>query len=75
MPEQPAWPSYFSSPEAVRAWLTAQSKHHKGDQVVQRHLLTLRWLLLSELDRTAPGPSPRADYLPESQSESQLMAS
>lgn len=57
MPEHPAWPRFFTPAEDLRAWLQQVSQQHPGDTAVQRHVLTLRWLLLAELDRAAPPPA------------------
>ncbi|MGI4835082.1 MAG: hypothetical protein ACRYFK_16640 [Janthinobacterium lividum] len=63
MAELPPWPGFFTPPDALGAWLAFLSRQHRGDPVAQRHLLTLRWLLLAELDRSAPAKEPlRADY-------------
>jgi hypothetical protein len=56
--ELPAW---LTPPAELRGWLDDQARQHQKDPVVQRHLLTIRWLVLAELDRTAPElPSPSA---------------
>ena len=55
----PPWPGFFTPPEALAHWLRVQAQVHRGDKEVQRHLLTLRWLVLAELDRSAPPAPPK----------------
>lgn len=66
MAELPPWPRFFTPPDELALWLRAQGQQHRGDPVVQRHLLTLRWLLLAEADRSAPTPPapPRPGSIP-----------
>lgn len=59
----PPWPSFFTPPETVAAWLHAQSQANQGNQEVQRLLITLRWLVVSELDRSSP-PAPLKEIPP-----------
>jgi hypothetical protein len=54
MSELPTWPALFTPPAELLGWLDEQSRLHQRDPVRRKHLLTLRWLLLAELDRTAP---------------------
>ena len=56
MAELPAWPATFTAPAQLLGWLDEQARQHPHEPVVRRHLLTLRWLVLAELDRTAPAP-------------------
>lgn len=63
MPELPPWPQLFTRPADLIGWLDDQSRQHQQDPVVRRHLLTIRWLVLAELDRTAPEPPPKADAI------------
>lgn len=62
-PELPPWPRLFTPPAALLGWLDEQRRLLQGDPVACRHLLTLRWLVLAELDRTAPEPGPKAAEL------------
>jgi hypothetical protein len=52
--ELPAWPALFTPPAELLGWLEEQRRLHQRDPAMCRHLLTLRWLVLAELDRTAP---------------------
>lgn len=54
MAELPAWPALFTPPAELLGWLEEQRRLHQRDPAMCRHLLTLRWLVLAELDRTAP---------------------
>jgi hypothetical protein len=60
VPELPPWPHLFTPPAELRGWLDDQALQHQKDPVLQRHLRTIRWLVLAELDRTAPEPPPKA---------------
>lgn len=61
MGELPEWPALFTPPADLLGWLDEQRRLHQRDEVTCRHLLTLRWLVLAELDRTAPDPPPKPD--------------
>lgn len=54
MAELPVWPSFFTPPAELLGWLEEQRRLHQRDPAMCRHLLALRWLVLAELDRTAP---------------------
>lgn len=59
MGELPTWPALFTPPAELLGWLDEQARRHQRDPELRRHLLTLRWLLLAELDRTASEPPPK----------------
>lgn len=59
MAELPAWPATFTPPAALLGWLDELSRQRHVGPEAKRHLLTLRWLVLAELDRTAPEPPPK----------------
>ncbi len=63
MSELPNWPKLFTPPGELVGWLDDQSRQHQKDPVTTRHLLTIRWLVLAELDRTAPEPPAKPDGL------------
>ena len=50
-PEQPPWPSQFASPQQILDWL---NKLQAKDGLTAKCLLGMRWLVLAELERTAP---------------------
>lgn len=60
----PNWPALFTAPHDLVGWLDDQARLHQKDPAVYRHLLTLRWLVLAELDRTSPEPPFKADFSP-----------
>jgi hypothetical protein len=64
VPELPVWPQLFTRPAELIGWLDDQSRQYQKDPVVRRHLLTIRWLVLAELDRTAPELPPKSDFFP-----------
>lgn len=64
MAELPPWPHLFTPPADLIGWLDDQARQHQKDPALRRHLLTLRWLVLAELDRTAPAPPPQPDFPP-----------
>ena len=49
----PAMPGACAPPSAVLAWLNTLQPR---DGVTQSILLTMRWLVLEELERLGPGP-------------------
>ena len=61
-PLDPApWPRLLTPPRELLAWLSQdyQRLTNNGDAGLARHVRALRWLVLAELDRTAPEPSGR----------------
>jgi hypothetical protein len=60
--ELPAWPTLFTPPAELLGWLEEQRRLHQRDPAMRRHLLTLRWLVLAELDRTAPAFTSKPDF-------------
>ena len=64
-PAAPApWPAMFAPAGEVLAWLNRQRPAAASEK---RLLLTLRWLVFAELERTAPEPVPRAitEFVPD----------
>ncbi|GAB2954635.1 hypothetical protein GCM10027048_20150 [Hymenobacter coalescens] len=63
-PPAPAatWPRRFPSPVELLAWLDDQAREHGRDWEEYRFLLAFRWLVLAELDRTAPEPAAKAPF-------------
>jgi hypothetical protein len=59
MPDQPAaWPSFLTPPHQLFTWLQQEAmRRQREDGDVVKHLATLRWLVLAELER------PRIDFL------------
>jgi hypothetical protein len=54
MAEVPTWPKYFPPADELLTWLaTVKPQLPAGSE---KHLAALRWLVLTELDRTAPEP-------------------
>jgi hypothetical protein len=51
--EHAPWPKLLTPPAALLDWLHEQKNK---DPVEARHFLTMRWLVLAELARTAPEP-------------------
>lgn len=59
------WPGYLTPPGELWAWLQQEAlRRQKEGEPTWRHLATLRWLVLAELDRTAPEPPAKPDFLP-----------
>ena len=55
------WPSHFAQPQEILEWL---NKLQAKDGLTAKCLLGMRWLVLAELDRTAPEREPKAPVPP-----------
>ena len=53
MAEQAPWPKMFTPPQELLEWL---GKQRPLDQAGKKRVLTLRWLVFGELERTVPDP-------------------
>ncbi|WP_210521599.1 hypothetical protein [Hymenobacter terricola] len=56
-PDRAPWPKNFATAQEVLTWLNSLKAR---DQLTGRCLLTMRWLVLDELERSAPEPPPKA---------------
>lgn len=64
VPAAAPWPSMLPAPIQLLGWLDEQNRVHRGDEDTLRLLRGLRWLVLAEVDRTAPEPPPKSSDLP-----------
>ena len=55
--ERAPWPSHFARPQEILEWL---NKLQAKDGLTAKCLLGMRWLVLAELDRTAPEAPPKS---------------
>ena len=65
-PDPPApWPAALLPAGQVLAWLNAHHAHLGALLGGQRATTTLRWLVLAELDRSAPERLPKPADMPD----------
>lgn len=55
--ERPEWPRHCAGPSEILEWL---NKLKATDGLTTRALLGMRWLVMAELDRTAPEPAEKS---------------
>lgn len=53
------WPALLPAPLQLLGWLDEQTRAHRTNADTLRLLGGLRWLVLAEVDRTAPDPPPK----------------
>jgi hypothetical protein len=63
MSESAPWPAFLTPPRELHGWLLQEAlRRQKEGEPVSRHLATLRWLVLAELDRSVPEPSAKPEF-------------
>lgn len=55
--DKPVWPAMFTPAKELLEWLNTQKP---ADKAGKKRVVTLRWLVFGELERTAPEPPPTA---------------